>query len=162
MITESSNIRHGYALATWLQRLIAHLIDRLIVGAIVLVGLFGLAVGWRVVVAAAALAFLIYAAWFLSALSGGQTPGKQIVGVRVIRANGEPSGWGLAFVREVIIEWVVVGFLSAMTGGIFYIVNYVWPLWDKDRQALHDKMVETLVVEAAPPATPPGPAPAAR
>ena len=194
MTTESSNIRHGYALATWLQRLIAHLIDRLIVGAIVLVGLFGLAVGvasrvadedaspksdWVPFVArfiaralegdwgwglaaAAALAFLIYAAWFLSALSGGQTPGKQIVGVRVIRANGEPSGWGLAFLREVIIEWIVVGFLSAMTGGIFYVLNYVWPLWDKDRQALHDKMVETLVVEAAPPATPPGPAPAAR
>ena len=93
MITESSNIRHGYALATWLQRLIAHLIDRLIVGAIVLVGLFGLAVGWRAVVAAAALAFLIYAAWFLSALSGGQTPGKQIVAsASYARTASRPAG----------------------------------------------------------------------
>ena len=108
------------------------------------------------------LAFLIYAAWFLSALSGGQTPGKQIAGVRVIRANGEPSGWGHTFLREVVIKRIVVGFLSVMTGGIFFVVNYGWPLWDKDRQALHDKMVETLVVGAAPPAIPPAPAPAAR
>ncbi len=162
MTTESSNIRHGYALATWLRRLIAQLVESLIVGAIILVGLFGSAVGWRAVVVVTVLAFLIYAVWFLSALSDGQTPGKQIVGIRVIRANGEPSGWGRTFLREFVIKQTVVGFLSAMTGGIFYIVNYVWPLWDKDRQALHDKMVETLVVETAPPATPPGPAPAAR
>ena len=174
MTPNPSNIRHGYALATWLQRLIAHLIDRLIVGAIILAGLLGVTAAWIAstgngkpegdwgqfngvtleawwgwaLAAAAAVAFLIYAVWFLSALGGGQTPGKQIVGVRVIRANGEPSDWGHTFLREFVIEWIVVGFLSAMTGGIFYVVNYVWPLWDKDRQALHDKMVETLVVEA--------------
>ena len=175
MTPDASNIRHGYALATWLQRLIAHLIDRLIVGAIILAGLLGVTAAWIAnsyegegtpvgdwgpfngvpfaswgwpLTAAAAVAFLIYAVWFLSALSGGQTPGKQIVGVRVIRANGEPSDWGHTFLREFVMEWIVVGFLSAMSGGIFYVVNYVWPLWDKDRQALHDKMVETLVVEA--------------
>ena len=175
MTNVPSNIRHGYSLATWLQRLIAHIIDRVAVLAIVLVALFGLAVGvasgsmeggtvaadriplierqfagdwgWGLI-AAAAFAFLVYAVWFLAALGRGQTPGKQIVGVRVIRANGEPSTWGRTFLREFVVEWIVVGVLSAMTGGIFYAVNYVWPLWDKDRQALHDKMVETLVVEA--------------
>ena len=174
MTPDTSDIRHGYLLATWLQRLIAHVIDRVIVGAIVLAGLFGMAWAWiaskseraegdwgpfngvvfsdweywaRGLVAAAVFAFLVYAAWFLAALRRGQTPGKQIVGVRVIRANGEPSGWGRAFLREVVVEWIVVSTLSAMTGGIFYVVNYVWPLWDKDRQALHDKMVETLVVD---------------
>ena len=175
MTNASSNIRHGYPLATWLQRLIAHVIDRIIVLTVVLVALFGLAVGaaggaaqdgtvaadriplidrpfvgdwgWGLA-AAAAFAFLVYAMWFLAALGRGQTPGKQIVGVRVIRANGEPSNWGHTFLREFVVEWIVVGALSAMTGGIFYAVNYVWPLWDKDRQALHDKMVETLVVEA--------------
>ena len=104
--------------------------------------------GWGLT-AAAAFAFLVYATWFLAALGRGQTPGKQIVGVRVIRANGEPSTWGRTFLREFVVEWIVVGVLSAMTGGIFYVVNYVWPLWDKDRQALHDKMVETLVVDAS-------------
>ena len=43
-----------------------------------------------------------------------------------------------------------MGFLSGITGGIFYAVNYLWPLWDKDRQALHDKMAETLVVMNRP------------
>ena len=175
MTPNASDIRHGYLLATWLQRLVAHVIDRVIVGAIVLTGLFGMAWAWIEINAhgregdwgpfngvvfdsswaywgwglaiAAAFALLVYAAWFLVALGRGQTPGKQVVGVRVIRANGEPSGWGRTFLREVV-EWIVVGALSAMTGGIFYVVNYVWPLWDKDRQALHDKMVETLVVDA--------------
>ena len=174
MTPNPSNIRHGYTLATWLQRLVAHLIDRLIVGAIILAGLLGVTAAWIAstgngkpefdwgqfngvtleawwgwaLATAAAVAFLIYAIWFLSALGGGQTPGKQVVGVRVMRTNGEPFDWGHTFLREFFIEWIVVGFLSAMTGGIFYVVNYVWPLWDKDRQALHDKMVETLVVEA--------------
>lgn len=174
MTADPFSIRHGYALATWLQRLIAHIIDRVIVGAIVLVLVFGLVVGiaggdaqdgtaaaYRIplierpfagdwgwgLVCSSALAFLIYAAWFLAALGRGQPPGKQIVGVRVMRANGEPSNWGHTFLREVVIEWIVV-VLSSMTTGIFYVVNYAWPLWDKDRQALHDKMVETLVVVA--------------
>ena len=43
MTAEPSNIRHGHPLATWLQRLIAHVIDRVLV--VVLVALFGLAVG---------------------------------------------------------------------------------------------------------------------
>ncbi len=46
MTAEPSNTRHGYALATWLQRLIAHVIDRVIVGSIVLAALFGLAWAW--------------------------------------------------------------------------------------------------------------------
>ena len=38
----NSNVRHGYVLATWLQRLAAHLIDRLIVWGIFTVGILGL------------------------------------------------------------------------------------------------------------------------
>ena len=64
----------------------------------------------------------------------------------MIRTNGEPSGWTDTFIREFVLEWLAVGFLSGITGGIFYAVNYLWPLWDKDKQALHDKLAETLVV----------------
>ena len=176
---EHSNVRHGYVLATWLQRLAAHLIDRLIVWGIFTAGILGLTAavidtifddyditseeewvpvlssaveggwGWWLFFAAG-VALLAYAVWFLYTLRNGQTPGKQMVGIRVIRANGKLSGWGYTFVREFALEWLAVGFLSGITGGIFYAVNYLWPLWDKDRQALHDKMAETLVVMNRP------------
>ena len=169
-----SDVRHGYVLATWLQRLAAHVIDRLLACGAIFIGLLGLAVriidwlddpyerdpllsdGWLrdfvsggvgewLIFAGAAL-LLAYAVWFLFTLRNGQTPGKQMVGIRVIRSNGEPSGWTDTFIREFVLEWLAVGFLSGITGGIFYAVNYLWPLWDKDKQALHDKLAETLVV----------------
>ena len=99
---------------------------------------------WLIFAGAALL--LAYAVWFLFTLRNGQTPGKQMVGIHVIRTNGEPSGWTDTFIREFVLEWLAVGFLSGITGGIFYAVNYLWPLWDKDKQALHDKLAETLVV----------------
>ena len=94
------------------------------------------------------LALLVgYAVWWLLALRGGQTPGKQLVGIRVIRDDGSPSDWAHTFLREFVIKWLLGGFLSGMTGGIYWIVDYLWPLFDGNRQALHDKMVSTLVVQ---------------
>ena len=39
-----SDVRHGYVLATWLQRLAAHVIDRLLTCGAIFIGLLGLAV----------------------------------------------------------------------------------------------------------------------
>ena len=103
-----------------------------------------------VAVAAGALAiFLIgYIVWWLIVLGRGQTPGKQIVGIRVIKDNGEPSGWGYTFLREFVIKALLVGFLSDATFGIARLVDYLWPLWDRAEkmQTLHDKLLGTLVV----------------
>lgn len=99
-------------------------------------------------VALASLAVLAaYVLWWLFALRRGQTPGKHIVGIRVIKTNGEPSDWGYTFLREFVIKGLVGGFLSGMTAGIYWAVDHLWPLFDSDRQALHDKMVDTLVVQ---------------
>lgn len=45
-----------------------------------------------------------YLVWWLIALRQGQTPGKQIAGILVIRVDGSPSGWGFTFLREVVIK----------------------------------------------------------
>jgi uncharacterized RDD family membrane protein YckC len=89
-----------------------------------------------------------YIVWWLIVLGRGQTPGKQIVGIRVIKDNGEPSGWGYTFLREFVIKALLVGFLSDATFGIARLVDYLWPLWDKAEkmQTLHDKLLGTLVV----------------
>ena len=88
-----------------------------------------------------------YVVWWLVTLQNGQTPGKQLVGIRVVRENGDPSGWGYTFLREFVIKGLLGGVLSSITGGIYTVVDHLWPLWDQKRQALHDKMVNTIVVQ---------------
>ena len=89
-----------------------------------------------------------YIIWWLFTLSRGQTPGKQLLGIRVMRADGTRSDWGWTFLREFAIKGLVFGGLSdALTGGIASIVDLLWAFWDKDRQTLHDKIMKTVVVD---------------
>jgi uncharacterized RDD family membrane protein YckC len=139
--------RHGWVLATFLQRLAAYLIDTVLFYLPLLVIILTL-LGGMIGVMLGSLALLVgYVIWWLFALRRGQTPGKRLVGIRVIKDNGEPSGWGYTFLREFVIKELLGGFLSGMTGGIYFAAAHLWPLWDRDRQALHDKMIGTLVVQ---------------
>lgn len=74
----------------------------------------------------------------------GQTWGKQLAGIRVIRNRVTPMDvwWGL--LRDGLGKHV----LSAVT----LLLNLLWPLWDRERQALHDKLADTWVVRASQPA----------
>ena len=158
--------RRGWVLATFLQRLAAYLIDTVLfdLPLLVMVGSFLISIEsggpeppedngvglLRVMIGVmlGSMALLVgYAVWWLFALRRGQTPGKQMVGIRVVKDDGEPSGWGYTFLREFVIKGLLGGFLSGMTGGIYFAADHLWPLWDRDRQALHDKMIGTLVVQ---------------
>ena len=101
-----------------------------------------------VIVGVLAIVVIGYIVWWLIALGRGQTPGKQIVGIRVIKDNGEPSNWGYTFLREFVIKLLLVGFISDVTFGIGRLVDYLWPLWDRAEkmQTLHDKLLGTIVV----------------
>ena len=112
--------------------------------AFVLLGTIGI-----VVVGILAIVVIGYIVWWLFALGRGQTPGKQIVGIRVIKDDGSPSGWGYTFLREFVIKFLLVGFISDVTFGIGRLVDYLWPLWDRAEkmQTLHDKLLGTIVVK---------------
>jgi hypothetical protein len=69
-------------------------------------------------------------------LGRGQTPGKRLVGTRVIRLDGRPVGWWLSFERFGSY------FASFSTG----LLGFAQIFWDRNRQALHDKAVETVVI----------------
>lgn len=69
----------------------------------------------------------------------GQTPGKMLVGIRVVDAAQKIPGLRRAFMREVVGK-----FLSSTA---FYL-GYLWPVWDAERQTWHDKIAETWVVMA--------------
>ena len=109
----------------------------------------------------------------------GTTFGKRRLGMRVIKKSGELAGGRRMFVREVVIPWnpLIWGIVpivlllpsqnSFTWGGlatglpllIFWLLDYTWPLWDDNRQTLHDKIASTLVVTPADTSleSPPGP-----
>ena len=117
--------RHGWELATYPQRVIAFLLDIVLIPLTLVIG---------------------YLIWWLIVLGRAQTPGKQIVGIQVVKATGEPVGWGYMFLREFVIKGLLGGFLSSFAG-IYFVVDHIWPLFDDDKQTIHDKMVSTLVVK---------------
>lgn len=67
----------------------------------------------------------------------GQTPGKMVVGIKVVLADGHVPGISRAFVREVVGK-----FLSSL----ILCLGYLWMLWDEKRQCWHDKLADTVVV----------------
>lgn len=68
----------------------------------------------------------------------GQTWGRRIVGVKVVRRDtGQPLGLGRAIGRT-LFAW-------AFSGQIFYL-GYLWMLWDSQKQTWHDKVVSSVVV----------------
>ena len=110
---------------------------------ILLIG--GLTLGGVLIVVAL---FIGYFVWWLIALQWGQTPGKQLLGIRSMRANGTFTDLGLTFVREGVVKNLIFGIiLNLLTGGIVWALDYLWALWDKDRQTPHDKVSSTVVVD---------------
>lgn len=73
----------------------------------------------------------------------GASPGKLLLGIRIVTVEGRDVGFGSALWR-----WVtplLVGFVP-LVGGIIIIVNYLRPLWNSDNRALHDAWAGTIVV----------------
>lgn len=78
------------------------------------------------------------------------TPGKLAVGLRVrLRERPGPMPFGTVLVRwagqygvGIIGMLPVLGFLTI----IYRLLDYLWPLWDPHKQAVHDKIAKTNVV----------------
>lgn len=74
--------------------------------------------------------------------SSGQTWGKKLAGIRVVRETGEPLGYTRAFLR-----WATaVGLTIALL--IPNLIDVLWPLWDPKKQALRDKVAGSIVIRA--------------
>lgn len=115
----------GVHLSSVGRRLGAHLLDGLLT-------IVTLGIGWLV--------------WTLIIWKNGQSPGKQLLGMRVIDLRSGRSGnWGKMFFREVICKFFIIGLI----GGLLIIpslLGSIWLLWDRNKQELWDKMADTVVV----------------
>lgn len=148
----------GLALGTRWSRLGAALIDLVIgIGAylaatplvVAMLGLLSrnqLANGLWMMAGSQALGFLLFVllhGWWL--LRRGQTIGKRIVGLRILRPDGQPaSGWRLLGLRY------GSGFLMMLVPlvGPLYALVDVLLIFGPQRRCLHDSIAGTIVVQA--------------
>jgi|SRR5688500_2823705 len=151
----------GRPLAGWGTRLGATVIDWLIllvpVGvliAIIIAVAVGSDTGAIVTTIVGFLAYLVVAFIYAPVLMSrdgarnGQTWGKQILGIRVVRDSGEPMSFWYAALREIGVKGFAVSIASSIIPFIPWFLNYFWPLWDDQNRALHDMVVSTHVIEA--------------
>jgi len=75
----------------------------------------------------------------ISTVRYGRTLGKAWLHIRPLRTDGSKLSTGRAFAR-IALYWAS-GFLSYLG-----LLDPLWCLWDDERQCLHDKAVDTIVV----------------
>lgn len=142
-----------HALATWGTRAMAFALDWLLISVILMVAsLIGSVVTSgdddkvvTVVVYALGIPLGMLYAPLLMARRGdasGQTVGKQVMRIRVVRQDGRPVGFWNSVLRQVIGQQLLAG----LTFYLWAIVDYLWPLRDDRSQALHDKIAGTVVI----------------
>jgi uncharacterized RDD family membrane protein YckC len=162
-LSQSHSAWAGRPLASWGSRVAAALLDWLIVTVpLVAVGIVGgiiaasvssvgavviLVIGGLAVLAAA----LLYAPLLMSRQGShnGQTWGKQIIGIAVVRDGGQSVDVGFAVLREFVVKGLLFGGLGSLLFYIPTLLDYLWPLWDGENRCLHDMVVSTHVVRVA-------------
>ena len=68
----------------------------------------------------------------------GWSPGKRLLGLRVVDAEGNAPGLVRGFVRS----------LFALASDLPLFIGYVWAFFDGQRRAWHDHLARTWVVRA--------------
>jgi ABC-type branched-subunit amino acid transport system substrate-binding protein/uncharacterized RDD family membrane protein YckC len=144
--------RSGLPLATYGQRVGAYLLDGLLMLALwvavgIVVGLAGAIDESLATVLSAPAVIVLVGGPALVLIVGdggalGQTPGKHLVGIKVVGPRPGPLGYGKAAIR-----W-----LGRMLDNIVCClpIGLLWPLFDPERRTWHDMIADTRVVIAPP------------
>jgi uncharacterized RDD family membrane protein YckC len=77
---------------------------------------------------------VLYETYFVTTRGG--TPGKLVLGLRIVRAGGEPVSANVAAARY------FAQFLSTVT----FLIGYLMAAFDPQKRALHDRICQTRVV----------------
>ena len=78
---------------------------------------------------------VVYFVFFIA--STGQTPGKGVVGIKVVDIFHKETGFVRALFRT----------FGYYLSSIFFMIGFLWYLFDRSRQTWHDKLAGTIVVE---------------
>jgi uncharacterized RDD family membrane protein YckC len=97
-----------------------------------------------------AVVFVVYAT-VLYGGARGQTVGMMAVGVRVVRdGTHDALGYGRAFWRALAEQFLRILATVTIILGVIWLLDMLFPLWDKKNQTLHDKIVKTVVIRVRP------------
>lgn len=130
-----------YELADVGTRFIAILIDSLILG--VIGGFIGVSIS---LAGGSLLGILIGVGyqWYFLTQRDGQTFGKMIMNIRVVKVDGTPISDADAVLR----------YIGYMINTPIIALGWLWALWDRNSQGWHDKIARTYVVKATAATTP--------
>ena len=155
----------GPAYAGFGKRLVAQIIDALFCGLgalpgyiLIFVGIFGMAAtsagprgqGEEVAVGMLGVSALGYLVVFIGSLAAllfnchllgrdGATLGKKAMKIKVLDTQGQTLGFGKAILREIV---------KGAVASVSCYILLLWPLWDKEKQGLQDKVFSTHVYDA--------------
>ena len=143
----------GRPLASWGRRFAALIIDLILSSLVFWIG-FGLVlgggaevVGGLLLLIGLVLPFFYYPLTMMrSGENNGQTLGKQMLGIAVIRDSGDTIGFWWAVLREFLVKYVLFQVVGGFFFGIPWILDGLWPLWERENRALHDLMMSSHVV----------------
>ena len=128
------------------RRLIAKLIDRLVLALALapgaLVALLSASRLAALVVTVAALVFVLGFEWWLIGRRG-QSPGKYLLGLRIISSEGDEVG----FLRGVGQRVWLMGLLGGVLAGVPLVLDPLF-VFRADRRCLHDRLAKTKVIIA--------------
>jgi uncharacterized RDD family membrane protein YckC len=163
--TAQGAVAGRHVLAGWWSRVGAALIDGVIVGigSIVLliaitapfsigffanddIGAVSIIIGLLFATLCVTIVAFLYAPAMM-ARTNGQTLGRMVLNIRVVRAKGQPMTFGWAMLREVAVKALLFGVVSSFTFGLASLLDVLWPLWDEENRALHDFIVDTRVIK---------------
>jgi uncharacterized RDD family membrane protein YckC len=127
----------SYELADIGDRAFALLIDSMILSLVG--GIFGF--GTASLFGGSLIGLLIGVAyqWYFLTQRGGQTPGKMLMNIRVIKADGSPISDADAIVR----------YIGYLINSPILLLGWLWATWDGKNQGWHDKLANTYVVRAS-------------
>lgn len=125
--------QYEFELADVSQRVIAMFIDGIIMAIVT-----GLLVGGAGEVGGA-LSFVFGAAynWFFWTRNKGQTPGKMVMGIRLIKTDGSAISDVEALIR----------YVGYYVNSMIFMLGWLLALIDSNSQGLHDKIANTYVVK---------------
>ena len=137
----------GVYFAGYGSRIVAYLIDVILIGVIVgilsFVGILfsggdGSGVVFTIMLGFSIIVSLLYFPFFWQ--RDGQTPGMGVFGIRVVRdKDGGKVGWGSAILR-------LIGFtIDSIIFGLP--IGYLWAFVDKRRRCWHDLIGSTIVIK---------------
>jgi uncharacterized RDD family membrane protein YckC len=142
----------GTPLSGWWRRVGAYLLDSIFTSIVSWVGL-GLLFGGSEAIGVILFLVGLVVAFFYFPLTmmrvgehNGQSFGKQILGIRVVRDDGQTVTFGWALLRQFVVIYLLFQVVGGFLFGIPWLVDVLWPLWDDQNRALHDMIVKSHVV----------------